>query len=131
MRIGLKLKDAREARGMSMSELAKRSGVNISTISQTESGNIKKPKADTLRKLAAVLDVSLEYFFEEDTEVPLVPAPGLVRVPREIIELIMVPEAEPYLLAACKAFKKRVPLKTFMALVDALEGTQEDGTASP
>ncbi len=50
----MKLQDEREARGWSKSELARRAGLNHTTIGQIESGRFR-PYPGQLRKLAAAL----------------------------------------------------------------------------
>ena len=52
------LKDIRERKGLTMSELARLSGVAIHTIWSIEQGH--KPKRVTLGKLARVLEVEIE-----------------------------------------------------------------------
>lgn len=51
--LGKKIKEARIARGLSVAELAKKSGVDPSSIYRIEEG--AKPQAATYRKLAKVL----------------------------------------------------------------------------
>lgn len=54
----LNLTELREARGWSKSELARRSGIAVSHISNIEYG-LKDPSATVLCKLAKALDVSV------------------------------------------------------------------------
>lgn len=63
--IGRRLKILRSARGLTISELANRSGVSVGRISQIERGQ-SNPSINTLQKLRAVLDVSLWAFLEDD-----------------------------------------------------------------
>lgn len=53
-----KLKELREARGLSMQQLADRAGVNKSTIYEAENHR-HNPRIQTLRKLARALEVEL------------------------------------------------------------------------
>jgi DNA-binding XRE family transcriptional regulator/mannose-6-phosphate isomerase-like protein (cupin superfamily) len=59
--IGKQLRLTRRARGLSIEALAKSAGVGAGTVSQYERG-MGNPTIETLRKLAAVLDVPLTAF---------------------------------------------------------------------
>ena len=52
------LREAREERGVTGSDLAERSGLNQSTISLMDRG-LRKPTLDTLLRIAEVLEVEL------------------------------------------------------------------------
>jgi len=52
-------------RGWTQSELAKRSGVSQSTISQIESGERKYPRVHNIKKIAETLEVSIEELIDE------------------------------------------------------------------
>ena len=52
---------ARELQGWSQAELARRLGLTAQAVSQFEAGSTK-PAADTLARLAEVLDVPLGFF---------------------------------------------------------------------
>ena len=54
------LKNVREKKGISQKEMAERIGVAKSTYSMYESGS-REPNIQTIRKIADVLDVSIEY----------------------------------------------------------------------
>jgi putative transcriptional regulator len=56
--VGERLVQLRQERGVSQSELARVSGVNPSTISRIERGEIPSPGTETIRKLAYALSVS-------------------------------------------------------------------------
>ena len=56
---GLRIREMRLARGLTMAELAARIGVSQPAISQWESGR-EKPGRDSLQKLARAFDVSLD-----------------------------------------------------------------------
>ncbi len=53
----------RKEKGISAERLAADSGISYSSIASIEQG-VRKPKADTLNKIAQVLEVSMENFFE-------------------------------------------------------------------
>ncbi|MBI3098417.1 MAG: helix-turn-helix transcriptional regulator [Planctomycetes bacterium] len=57
-----RLRRAREARGLSQTELAERTGLQPSAISHFESGR-RAPSFDNLKRLANALDVSTDYLF--------------------------------------------------------------------
>lgn len=55
-----RLKEARDAAGLSQQELAQAIGKTVGAISQMERGKIESPAADTLARLAVALDVSAD-----------------------------------------------------------------------
>lgn len=55
-----KIKQLREAHGLSQRELANRIGVNASAVNRWESGE-KKPELTNLVRLADVFEVTLDY----------------------------------------------------------------------
>ncbi len=66
--VGDKLFALRQARGLSQSELARRAGVNRTSVVFTENGRTV-PRPSTARKLAWALDVTLdELLHGEDRE---------------------------------------------------------------
>ena len=64
-----RLAELRESQGLTLRDLAERSGVDANTINQVELGH-RKPRPSTLRKLAKALDVEVADFFREPA-VPL------------------------------------------------------------
>lgn len=56
--IGKRLKELREFRGLSLSELATRSGVAKSYLSNMERDKMKNPSLEVLTKIAAVLELT-------------------------------------------------------------------------
>lgn len=54
------MRQIRESRGMTQSELAKETGIPQSVISDIESGKTKNPRIDTMEAIARVLGVKLE-----------------------------------------------------------------------
>ncbi len=69
----------RTAAGMSMYELAKRTGINRSTLMRIEDGTTTSPDAATLNTLARALEVEPELFYDavwQDANTPL-PSPAL------------------------------------------------------
>lgn len=61
---GEKLRAAREHKGYTLKIVAQKAGVSESLVSQIERNHVS-PAIDTLLTLADVLDVNLEYLFEE------------------------------------------------------------------
>ena len=59
MTLQSKLKACREAKGLSVAELAKRSGVSIPYIYQIEKGSTKNPTGEILRRLATGLGTTV------------------------------------------------------------------------
>jgi transcriptional regulator with XRE-family HTH domain len=73
-----RLAELRESQGLTLRDLAERSGVDANTINQVELGH-RKPRPSTLRKLAKALDVEVADFFREPA-VPLPEAPRGARL---------------------------------------------------
>lgn len=55
------LKESREKKGLSQTELAKRVGLKQTTISQYENGS-RRPNLSMAKKMADALDISLDEF---------------------------------------------------------------------
>jgi len=64
--VGLRLKVLREERGVSMRELARRSGLSANALSMIER-NLTSPSVSTLTKLATALEVPITAFFRTET----------------------------------------------------------------
>ncbi|NLL99932.1 MAG: cupin domain-containing protein [Treponema sp.] len=63
-RFGEKLRQVRERKGMTLKSVAQEAGVSESLISQIERNRVS-PAIDTLLALTDVLDINLEYLFDE------------------------------------------------------------------
>lgn len=61
---GEKLRTVRERKGLTLKVVAQQAGVSESLVSQIERNRVS-PAIDTLLSLAEVLDINLEYLFEE------------------------------------------------------------------
>ena len=59
--LGRRLRRIRRLRDWTQDELAKRSGINVITISRLETGNAEHAYAKTVRDLARTLKVSADY----------------------------------------------------------------------
>lgn len=69
--LGERLKRLRESKGLSQSELARRSQTKQATISRLESGRMKDVETATARRLARALGTSVDYLigtFEENDD---------------------------------------------------------------
>jgi transcriptional regulator with XRE-family HTH domain/quercetin dioxygenase-like cupin family protein len=62
--VGMKFREIRNLRGWTLKELAKKSGLNINTLSSIEKGKTS-PSIFTLQRLASALEVPIKEFFEE------------------------------------------------------------------
>jgi transcriptional regulator with XRE-family HTH domain len=58
------LRRIRTEAGLTIAELAERSGVTKSSILRLEAGSGRQPKASTITRLARALDVSVERLFD-------------------------------------------------------------------
>ena len=66
MDIGIKIKTARQAKGMTQEELGEILGVQKSAIAKYESGRVVNIKRSTLKKISDVLDIpAFELIFDE------------------------------------------------------------------
>ncbi len=73
MDIGKRVRDAREARGITQEELARRAGVPLNRVGRIETGAVTDPHYSTLSRIAGGLDVSVGELLQEP--VPLAEAP--------------------------------------------------------
>ena len=64
---GEMIKEARKKAGLTQKELGKRLGVSASMIAQYENST-RKPKLETLKKIALALDSSIDYFIPLDPQ---------------------------------------------------------------
>ena len=56
--IGIRIKEARKAKGLTQSELASRLGIGRTAITKWEKGVIKNLKRDTIQQIADILEMS-------------------------------------------------------------------------
>ena len=69
MNIGMKIKNARIAKGMTQEELGNIVGVQKSAIAKYENGRIVNIKRSTIQKIASALNIRpSEFIFEESPE---------------------------------------------------------------
>lgn len=77
--IGLLIKETRKEKDMTQGELAKQLGINASTLSRWETGDIKNMKRNHVAKLSKILGISVEELM--DWDVPTPPRKSLVPEP--------------------------------------------------
>lgn len=65
--VGLRLRELREGRRISMRELARRSGLSANALSMIER-NLTSPSVSTLNKLAMALEIPIMAFFRQEPE---------------------------------------------------------------
>ena len=64
--IGQRLRELRSERGFSIRDLARKSGLNVNTLSMLENGK-NLPSLETLQQLSFALETPITAFFEDDT----------------------------------------------------------------
>ena len=69
-RIGIRVRELREAARLSQERLAERAGVQTQTVSRVETGAVN-PALGTLAQLAAGLDVALSDLLDERRDLPM------------------------------------------------------------
>jgi len=65
--VGIKIREIRSTRRLSLRRLAQRSGLNINTLSLVENGK-SSPSVSTLQQLAVALDVPITAFFTSEPD---------------------------------------------------------------
>lgn len=103
MDFGERLRQLREEKGLSMRQLAKRSGVDVGVISRVERGQYKPPKITTIERLGRALDLS------EAEEEELLQLSGRVGLsPTETEEQVAREETEQEVRERLAALEERV-----------------------
>lgn len=64
--IGIKIKSLRKEKGYTLDELAERAESSKSYIWELENKNPPRPSADKLAKIAKALDVTMDYFVDDE-----------------------------------------------------------------
>lgn len=64
--VGQRLREKRTACGLTIRDLAKKSGLNVNTLSMIENGKAS-PSVETLQQLSFALEVHIAAFFEDNT----------------------------------------------------------------
>ncbi|MAZ67501.1 hypothetical protein CL652_01890 [bacterium] len=63
-KIAAKLKSLKKQRGLSQSDLCKKTGLAYHTIAKIENGSTSDPRVSSLKKLADVLEISVDEFLK-------------------------------------------------------------------
>lgn len=84
--LALRLRNARQLRGLTLGELADKVGLNKSTVQRYEKGHIQSPKQPVVRALAAALDVNYAWLCGKSESIE--PVDGDMEIARylEILE---------------------------------------------
>src|SRR5829696_3342876 len=89
MDIGKNIREAREAQGLMVSEVARRAGLTVSGVTSLESGRVRKPAADTVVRIARALGLDPGDLLKEEAtpEVTALPSTPLIDTsPEELDE---------------------------------------------
>lgn len=78
IRLATRIRRAREQRGLSAAEVARRAGINVGTVTRIELAQIAKPQADSLIAIAAVLDIPVADLFTLAAWIPAHELPTLM-----------------------------------------------------
>lgn len=81
MNVGLRLKEIRESKGLTVNKLANMSGISQSHLREIELGN-KNPTVETLSYFCESLDITLSDFFKESHGTDI--SPALLKSIREL-----------------------------------------------
>lgn len=104
---GNKLKKFRELKNYNLSELAERSGINQSTLSELENGKNKSPREATVNNLCMALDVDpIQFYFAGENFADLFPQ----EIPADVRNFVFDASNLPYLQLAMKMKDPSVPL---------------------
>jgi serine/threonine-protein kinase RsbW len=106
MNIGVRLKELRDLRGISLRKLAKKAGVSASFISQVEQSKCQ-PSLNTLRKISEALDVAISYLLEPEGNETSSPKEAIeIRLPNRLKYLSILAD---FIKNVCQ--KNEVPVK--------------------
>lgn len=75
---GKKMRECREAKSLSQSELARKLGTNHSIIGKYERDEVK-PTIDVVKKIAGILDTTVGYLLGESDEINLLKDPLMLK----------------------------------------------------
>lgn len=88
--LALRLRNARQLRGLTLNELAEKVGLNKSTVLRYEKGRIQTPKQPVVRALAEALDVNFAWLCGESDSIE--PVEGDAEITRYLEVLEKSPE---------------------------------------
>lgn len=121
MNIGIKLRSLRKLRDMTVEELAQRSGVSRSYITNIENGRKTEVSSRVIDSLANALGINADYFRIRGAQLPTDCLPNL---DPEFIALLAKSESMPFLQLTKKALAHGVSAETVEAVIDAIIKTQ-------
>ena len=75
---GKKIRERREAKGLSQSELARQLGTNHSIIGKYERDEVK-PTIDVVKKIAGILETTVGYLLGESDDINLLKDPTMLK----------------------------------------------------
>ena len=117
---GDKLAKLRKNKNLSMEEIAKRTGVPQSSLSQMETGKTKNPRPANVEKLSKGLGVSDIYFYVSGENLAeFFPA----KMDVETRDFVLEEENLPYILHALKLKKHSVDIKTADKILMEIQNT--------
>jgi transcriptional regulator with XRE-family HTH domain len=76
MDIGKNIREAREAQGLMVSEVARRAGLTVSGVQFVEEGRVRNPTVDTVVKIARALGVAPGELLKEPPDLKVVALPS-------------------------------------------------------
>jgi transcriptional regulator with XRE-family HTH domain len=114
--IGKKLRDLREAKGLSQRQLYKLSGIQEGHISQIETGK-RNPGPEVVKKLCDALKIDEQYFYLEEAKLIHEVIPDLSE---DLSKFIMNTKNTPYLVLSKKAQEQGISPEVLERLIDAL-----------
>lgn len=115
MEIGSKLRSLRNARNMTMEELAKMAGISSAYIAMIEAGQRPNVSRKVINKLAKTLRVQPEYFLIDEAKLPMDCLPDL---PAELVEMILSAESMSFLQLTKKAMDEGITAEQLSAIID-------------
>ena len=117
--LGVRIRNARKLRQMTLDEVAAQIGVNKSTVQRYEKGSIKTPKVPVIRAMAGALGVNYAWLTGESTDME--PVDG----DEEITNYLRLLEERPELRSLLKTAKGANPGQV-QAVVNFLTALRSD-----
>jgi transcriptional regulator with XRE-family HTH domain len=115
--LGSRLRETRNNRGLSTTDLERLSGAGQGNISDYENGK-KQPKTATVKKLSTALGIEDErYFYDMDMRTPMEVLPEM---PEDVERFVTNLESVPYLIVSERAKREGIPAEALDRLIEAL-----------
>lgn len=115
---GSKLRRLREAKKLSLTELAKMTGIAQGYLSELESGSKKNPGPKTVEKLAKALGIEDIFFYLPESRLTIEVLPDL---PEDIQDFIMQQNSVSWLALTKDAEESGVSLETLRGIIEAIK----------